>query len=143
MITHTDFIVSEFIAQLHRTSVTQGFLAEFSCVIRGLHKVLSVNVLITHINCLGMNFPIARTFGTQKGCFRILCVIISVLIVYNLLAPLQGSFGPFGPEIPKKSKKFPGPLGPGVKKVEKCRKRLKDRKKVVFDSFLAGLECFL
>ena len=35
------------------------------CVIRGLHEVLSVNVPITHINCLGMNFPIAWTFVTM------------------------------------------------------------------------------
>ena len=55
----------------------RAFWQEFFCVIRGLFKVLSVNVPITHINCLGINFPIAHTSATQKNCFRIICVILS------------------------------------------------------------------
>ena len=46
------FILWELISQMHRTSVTQGLLADFFCVIGRLHKVFSVNVPITHINCL-------------------------------------------------------------------------------------------
>ena len=51
-------------------------------------------------------------------------------LAYNLLDPLQGSFGPFGPEIPKQvEKKFPGPRGQerlkkSPKNVEKVGKRL-------------------
>ena len=40
-----------------------------------------MNASITHIKCLGTNFPIARTSVTQKKCFRIICVIMSGLIV--------------------------------------------------------------
>ena len=57
---------------------------EVFCVIQGLHKVLSVNVQITQINCLGMNCPIAHTSVTQKNCFRIIYVIISRLIVRGM-----------------------------------------------------------
>ena len=53
MISHI-FIVWELISQLHRTSVAQGMLAGLFCVICLLHKVLSVNSPITHINCLGI-----------------------------------------------------------------------------------------
>ena len=60
------FIIWELISQLHRTSVTQAFWQELICVIRGLHKVLSVDVLITHITGLGIDFPITRSFVTQK-----------------------------------------------------------------------------
>ena len=75
------FIIWAFISQLHRTSVTQAFWQELLCVIRGLHKVLSVSAPITHSNCPGTNFPIARTCVTQKNSFRIICVIISGIIV--------------------------------------------------------------
>ena len=75
-------MVWELISQLHRTSVTQGFLAGILLCNSGrLHKVLSVKAPITHINCLGINFPITHTSVTQKNCFRIICVIISGLIV--------------------------------------------------------------
>ena len=37
-----------------------------------LHKVLSVNVPITHINCLGIHFPNAPTPVSQKNCFHII-----------------------------------------------------------------------
>ena len=60
------------ISQLHRTSVTQlhrAFWHELFCVIGRLHKVLSVNAPMTRINCLGINFPIARTSVTQKKLF--------------------------------------------------------------------------
>ena len=75
------FIVWELISPLHRTSVTLSFLAgillwKFGC----LHEVFSVHVPITHMNCLGINFPITHTSVTQKNCFRIICVIISGLI---------------------------------------------------------------
>ena len=44
-----------------------------------------MNAPIAHINCLGINFPIARTSVTQTNCFRIICVIISGLIVLHTL----------------------------------------------------------
>ena len=44
----THFQYSGIISQLHRTSVTQGFLAGIICVIRGLHEVLSVKAPFTH-----------------------------------------------------------------------------------------------
>ena len=81
MITHI-FIIWELISQLHRASVTHCFLAGFYCVIRVPVKVFSVNAPITHINCLGITFPITHTAVTQKNCFRIICVIISGLIVF-------------------------------------------------------------
>ena len=81
MITHT-FLLFGKISQLHRTSVTQGVLAAgIFCVIGRVHKVLYVSAPIAHFNCLGIDFPITRTFVTQKKCFRIICVIISGLIV--------------------------------------------------------------
>ena len=40
-----------------------------------------MNVPITHINSLGMNFPITSTFVTQNNGFRMICVIVSGLIV--------------------------------------------------------------
>ena len=40
-----------------------------------------MNSPITHMNCLGINFPIARTSVTQKKRFRIICVISSGRIV--------------------------------------------------------------
>ena len=40
-----------------------------------------MNAPITHINCLGIDFPITHTSVTQKNCFRIISVIISGLIV--------------------------------------------------------------
>ena len=46
---------------LHR-----AFWQEFFCVIQGLRKVPSVKVPITHSNRLGINFPVARTFVTQR-----------------------------------------------------------------------------
>ena len=84
---HTLFVIWEFISQLHRTSVTQGFLAGILCVIRRLHKVLLVNLPVTHINCRGINFPIAHTFVTQKNCFRIIYVIILGLMAVALVTP--------------------------------------------------------
>ena len=48
-------------SQLHRTSVTQGFLARIICVVRRLHEVLfSVNAPITRVYCLGIKFLIAH-----------------------------------------------------------------------------------
>ena len=43
-----------------------------------------MNAPITHINRLGTKFPIARTSVTQRNSFRIICVIISGLIVRGL-----------------------------------------------------------
>ena len=40
-----------------------------------------MNLPLTHINCLGIHFPVARTFVTQKNCFRIIREIMSGLIV--------------------------------------------------------------
>ena len=62
-----------------------AFWQEFFCVIRGLHKVLSVNVPITQISCFGIDFPITHTCVTQKRCFRIICVLIAGLIVVFLI----------------------------------------------------------
>ena len=73
-------IIWELFSQLHRTSITQGFWQESLCVIRGLHKVLSVNAPITLINCLEFIFQL-HTSVTLKNCFRIICVIISGLIL--------------------------------------------------------------
>ena len=63
-----------------------AFWQDLFCVIRVPMKVFSVNAPIAHINCLGINFPIAHTSVTHKNCFRIICVIISgriVFICYN------------------------------------------------------------
>ena len=43
--------------------------------------VLFVNAPTTHIDCPGINFPIAPTPATQKNYFRSICVIILGLIV--------------------------------------------------------------
>ena len=58
-----------------------AFWQELFCVTGRLHKVLSVNAPITQVNCLGIDFPITRTSVTRKNCFRIICVIISGLMV--------------------------------------------------------------
>ena len=48
----------------------------------------------------------------------------------NLLGLLQGSFGPFGPEIPKSRKKVPGASRPrGQKRLKKVEKRSKTSQK--------------
>ena len=77
------FIIWELISNYTGHLLHMAFLQEFFCVIRAPMKVLSVNVPIAHINCLGMNFPITHTSVTQKNCFRIICVIISGLIVIS------------------------------------------------------------
>ena len=59
----------------------KAFWHELFCVIRRLYKALSVNAPITHIDCLGIKFPIARTSVAQENCFRSIYVIISGLIV--------------------------------------------------------------
>ena len=81
MITHKFLLFGNYFPNYTGHLLHRAFWQEFFCVIRGLRKVLSVNLPITHINCLGINFPITRTFVTQKNCFRIICVIISGLIV--------------------------------------------------------------
>ena len=53
---------------------------------------------------------------------------------YNLLGPLQGSFGPFGHEIPKKSKKG-GLSALGSKKIEKKSKKVKNESNTTFFGF--------
>ena len=88
MITHI-VVIWELIPGYTGHLLHRAFWQELICVIRGLHRVLSVEVSITHIYCLGINFPIARTFVTQKNCFRIICVIISGLIVHALRINLQ------------------------------------------------------
>ena len=66
----------------------------------------------------------------------------------NLLGPLQESFGPFGSEIPKTSKKrFPGLSAPGSKNVEKkAQKRWKMSKDgcfwLIFDLYLTFCQVF-
>ena len=78
MITHI-FIIWAFNYTGHL--LQRAFWQEFFCVFGRLHKALSWNMPITHVNCLGINFPIARTSVTQNNCFRVICVIISGLIV--------------------------------------------------------------
>ena len=69
-----------------------GFSGRNSFVyFRHLHKIFSVHVPITHINCLGIDLPIARTFVTKK-CLRIICEIISGLIVLQLGAKSNQPF---------------------------------------------------
>ena len=77
MITHTFLLFGNPDCTGHL--LHRAFWQDFFGVIRGLRKVLSVNVPMTHINCLGNNFPIARTFVTQKNCFRIIYVYIYIL----------------------------------------------------------------
>ena len=62
-----------------------AFWQEFFCVIRAPVKGI-LKAPITHINWLGINFPIARTSVTQKNCFRIICVIISGRIVLKVVS---------------------------------------------------------
>ena len=82
MITHTQFYYLGINLPIAQDICYTGHSGrKLFCVIRGLHKVLSVSLPITQINYLGINFPIARTFVTPKDCFRIICVIISDLIV--------------------------------------------------------------
>ena len=63
-----------------------------SCVVRGFHKVLSVNVSITHQLSGKLHFQShTHTSVTQKIRFRIICAIISGLIVRpNLLILKKG-----------------------------------------------------
>ena len=81
MITHTFLLFGNSFANYTGHLLHKAFLQQLFCVIWRLHKVLSVNAPITHTNCLGVNFPIARTSVTQKNCFQIICVIISGPIV--------------------------------------------------------------
>ena len=81
MITHTFLLFGNSFPNCTGHLLHKAFWQELFCVIRRLHKVLSVNAPITHINCLGINFPITCTSITQKNHFRIICVIISGLIV--------------------------------------------------------------
>ena len=75
--THTFLLFGNSFANYTGHLLHKAFWQELFCVIRRHHKVLSVNAPITHINCLGIDFPITRTSVTQKNCFRIICVIIS------------------------------------------------------------------
>ena len=43
-----------------------------------------MNAPIAHIYGMGIHFPVAHTSVTQKNCFRIICVIISALIVKRM-----------------------------------------------------------
>ena len=58
-----------------------GLSGRIFCVIGCLSKVLSVNVPITHSNCLVLAFPITPASVTQRNCFQIISVIVSGLIV--------------------------------------------------------------
>ena len=81
MILHTFLLFGNYLPNYTGHLLHRAFWQEFFCVIGRLHNVLSVQVPITHINCLRINFPITHTSVTQKNCFRIICVIISGLIV--------------------------------------------------------------
>ena len=75
----------------------RAFWQELFCVIQRLHKALSAHVSITHINCLGMNIPIAHTHTsvTQKHSFRILALRkrrICKIVVEFYCSPVSGSF---------------------------------------------------
>ena len=51
---------------LHR-----AFWQDYFCVVGRLHKVLSANVPITHINCLGINFQLHTHICYTKELFPI------------------------------------------------------------------------
>ena len=83
MITHI-FIIWELISQLHRTSVTQGLLAGIVLCNSGA----SITYFLCTCQLHTLNFwnyfsGYTRTSVTEKNCFRIVCVIISGLIVYG------------------------------------------------------------
>ena len=81
MVTHIFYcLVINF--QLHRTLLHKAFWQDSFCVIWRLHKVLSASAPSTYTNCLGINLPMTRTSVTQNNCFRIICVVISGLIVF-------------------------------------------------------------
>ena len=79
-------IILEFISQLHKTSVTHGFLAGFFCIIWAPRKVFSVNVPSMHTNCLGIDFPNVRTH-TQLLHKR----IVSELFVHSFRAAFHAT----------------------------------------------------
>ena len=78
------FIVLELVSQVHRTSVTHG--RNYFVWFGHPHKILSVNAPITHITCLGIYLPVARTSVTQKNCFWTIFEII-----WGLIANLPGA----------------------------------------------------
>ena len=101
---------------LHR-----AFWPEFFCVIRRLHKVLSVNVPNRHIN-----EPIIHTHisVTQSNCFRTTCVITSGLIVN-----LPRMFLPFEhpKTLEKATKETPLKLSKEMQTTKKRRDRESDQ----------------
>ena len=66
MITHTFFKFGNEFPNYTEHLLHRAFWQEVFCVIRGLHKVLSVNAPITHINYLEINFPLTRTCVTLQ-----------------------------------------------------------------------------
>ena len=77
------FIICELISKYTGHLLHMAFWQEFFCVIRAPMKVFSANASITHINCLGMNFPITHTSLTQKNCFWI--TVLSQIVTYRQL----------------------------------------------------------
>ena len=68
-ITHTFLLFENQFPNYAGHPIHTALWQEFFSVIRRLHKVLSVKAPITHINCLGLKCPIARSSVTQKKLF--------------------------------------------------------------------------
>ena len=77
MITHISLLFGNYFPNCTENLLHKALWQELFCVVRRLYEVLSVNAPITHINCLGINFPIARTSVTQKTCFPITPIVIT------------------------------------------------------------------
>ena len=78
---HTFSLFGEWVSQLHRTSVTQGFLAGIplcnsGASIRYFLCMCELHTIIVWV----LNVPGTHTSVTKKNCFRIICLIISGLI---------------------------------------------------------------
>ena len=82
MITHTHiFIIWELISQLQRTSVTQGLLAGILLCNSGASTTYFLRTCQLRTLIVWEFMSELHTSVTQKNCFRIICVIISGLIV--------------------------------------------------------------
>ena len=110
-----DFISQEsrkVALKLPKTSLTKEYFGRFraTCFVC---KMLA----LSGVFCL-------RGWKSPQGLYNRSNIWFFVPKVCDLLGPLQESFGPFGPEIPKKSKKGSrGLSAPGSKKVEKKSKK--------------------
>ena len=83
----------KLISQLHRTSVTRGFLVGIFLCNSGTSITYFLCTCQLHINCLGINFLTTHTSVAPKNHFRIICVIVSGLIVVALYRAIRLQFG--------------------------------------------------